>query len=267
MTCRSLNKLDFQILFLYSLCRGLGMLGNFNPLHCPFAQHIYVISSIVYFESAQCPLLALSSFVGQNLSNHRSDLTPSARPPLHYCTLIVPSNRNGSCCGVYLFVRRCRPLQCLHCAFDILVCELLIPPDALEPRHYVGYVQGGHRAGHGGDWRRGRCDHTWRVGRGIRLLLLLRYIPATVFARRAADAQEPGPVSFPLAPALPNLHWRPIQCTLHKPCIGLRYEAWFPNLSMREMGIKDESLARKALTEMGGDLQAAIDLIFSGWLG
>ena len=36
---------------------------------------------------------------------------------------------------------------------------------------------------------------------------------------------------------------------------------------MREMGIKDESLARKALTEMGGDLQAAIDLIFSGWLG
>ena len=37
--------------------------------------------------------------------------------------------------------------------------------------------------------------------------------------------------------------------------------------SMREMGIEDESLARKALTVMGGDLQAAIDLIFSGWLG
>ena len=37
--------------------------------------------------------------------------------------------------------------------------------------------------------------------------------------------------------------------------------------SMREMGIQDESLARKALTVMGGDLQAAIDLIFSGWLG
>jgi len=36
---------------------------------------------------------------------------------------------------------------------------------------------------------------------------------------------------------------------------------------MREMGIQDESLARKALTVMGGDLQAAIDLIFSGWLG
>ena len=45
MTCRSLNKLDIQILLLYILCRGLGMLGNFDPLHCPFAQHIYLIKS------------------------------------------------------------------------------------------------------------------------------------------------------------------------------------------------------------------------------
>ena len=37
--------------------------------------------------------------------------------------------------------------------------------------------------------------------------------------------------------------------------------------TMREMGIVDEGLARRALTVMGGDLQAAIDLIFSGWLG
>lgn len=37
--------------------------------------------------------------------------------------------------------------------------------------------------------------------------------------------------------------------------------------TMREMGIIDEGLARRALTVMGGDLQAAIDLIFSGWLG
>ena len=36
---------------------------------------------------------------------------------------------------------------------------------------------------------------------------------------------------------------------------------------MKEMGIVDEGLARKALQVMGGDLQAAIDLIFSGWLG
>ncbi len=36
---------------------------------------------------------------------------------------------------------------------------------------------------------------------------------------------------------------------------------------MKEMGIQDEALARKALTVMGGDMQAAIDLIFSGWLG
>lgn len=36
---------------------------------------------------------------------------------------------------------------------------------------------------------------------------------------------------------------------------------------MKEMGIQDEGLARKALTVMNGDLQAAIDLIFSGWLG
>ena len=36
---------------------------------------------------------------------------------------------------------------------------------------------------------------------------------------------------------------------------------------MREMGIIDEGLARRALEVMGGDLQAAIDLIFSGWLG
>jgi len=37
--------------------------------------------------------------------------------------------------------------------------------------------------------------------------------------------------------------------------------------TMREMGIVDEGLARRALLVMGGDLQAAIDLIFSGWLG
>lgn len=37
--------------------------------------------------------------------------------------------------------------------------------------------------------------------------------------------------------------------------------------TMKDMGIVDEGLARKALTVMGGDLQAAIDLIFSGWLG
>ena len=36
---------------------------------------------------------------------------------------------------------------------------------------------------------------------------------------------------------------------------------------MAEMGIVDEGLARKALQVMDGDLQAAIDLIFSGWLG
>ncbi len=37
--------------------------------------------------------------------------------------------------------------------------------------------------------------------------------------------------------------------------------------TMREMGIADEGLARKALKVMGGDLQAAVDLILSGWLG
>lgn len=36
---------------------------------------------------------------------------------------------------------------------------------------------------------------------------------------------------------------------------------------MKEMGISDEGLARKALQIMGGDLQAAIELIFSGWDG
>ena len=36
---------------------------------------------------------------------------------------------------------------------------------------------------------------------------------------------------------------------------------------MREMGISDETLAKKALTLMGGDIQAAIELIFSGWDG
>jgi len=36
---------------------------------------------------------------------------------------------------------------------------------------------------------------------------------------------------------------------------------------MKEMGIVDEGLARKALQLMGGDLQAAIELIFSGWDG
>ncbi len=37
--------------------------------------------------------------------------------------------------------------------------------------------------------------------------------------------------------------------------------------SMREMGIADENLARKALKVMDGDLQAAVDLVLSGWLG
>ncbi|TRY62738.1 hypothetical protein TCAL_00811 [Tigriopus californicus] len=37
--------------------------------------------------------------------------------------------------------------------------------------------------------------------------------------------------------------------------------------TMRELGIVDEGLAQKALKLMGGDLQAAIDLVFSGWLG
>jgi len=33
------------------------------------------------------------------------------------------------------------------------------------------------------------------------------------------------------------------------------------------MGIVDEGLALQALQIMGGDLQAAVDLIFSGWEG
>ena len=36
---------------------------------------------------------------------------------------------------------------------------------------------------------------------------------------------------------------------------------------MKEMGIVDEGLALQALQIMGGDLQAAVDLIFSGWEG
>jgi len=37
--------------------------------------------------------------------------------------------------------------------------------------------------------------------------------------------------------------------------------------TMRDMGIVDEGLAVRALQVMGGDLQAAVDLIFQGWLG
>ena len=37
--------------------------------------------------------------------------------------------------------------------------------------------------------------------------------------------------------------------------------------SMREMGITDEGMAKRALEVMGGDVQAAIDLIYSGWEG
>ena len=37
--------------------------------------------------------------------------------------------------------------------------------------------------------------------------------------------------------------------------------------TMRDMGIVDEGLARRALEIMGGDVQAAVDLIFSGWNG
>ena len=37
--------------------------------------------------------------------------------------------------------------------------------------------------------------------------------------------------------------------------------------TMREMGITDEGMAKRALEVMGGDVQAAIDLIYSGWEG
>ena len=37
--------------------------------------------------------------------------------------------------------------------------------------------------------------------------------------------------------------------------------------TMREVGIVDDGLATRALEIMGGDVQAAIDLIFSGWNG
>ena len=37
--------------------------------------------------------------------------------------------------------------------------------------------------------------------------------------------------------------------------------------SRREMGITDEGMAKRALEVMGGDVQAAIDLIYSGWEG
>ena len=37
--------------------------------------------------------------------------------------------------------------------------------------------------------------------------------------------------------------------------------------SMKEMGIANEGMARRALEVMGGDVQAAIDLIYSGWEG
>ena len=36
---------------------------------------------------------------------------------------------------------------------------------------------------------------------------------------------------------------------------------------MKDMGIQDEAVCIKALQVMGGDVQAAIDLIFSGWSG
>ena len=37
--------------------------------------------------------------------------------------------------------------------------------------------------------------------------------------------------------------------------------------TMRELGITDQNLASRALEIMGGDVQAAIDLIYSGWNG
>jgi len=49
---------------------------------------------------------------------------------------------------------------------------------------------------------------------------------------------------------------------------GTSVRNWESELAkMREMGISDETLAKKALTLMGGDIQAAIELIFSGWDG
>ena len=37
--------------------------------------------------------------------------------------------------------------------------------------------------------------------------------------------------------------------------------------TMRELGITDMTMALRALQMMGGDVQAAIDLIYSGWNG
>jgi len=49
---------------------------------------------------------------------------------------------------------------------------------------------------------------------------------------------------------------------------GAPSKSWDEEVAkMKEMGIVDEGLARKALQIMGGDLQAAIELIFSGWDG
>ena len=36
---------------------------------------------------------------------------------------------------------------------------------------------------------------------------------------------------------------------------------------MKELGLQDEAVCIKALQVMGGDVQAAIDLIYSGWSG
>ena len=131
-----------------------------------------------------------------------------------------------------------RPVLGLHGAVDVLVGELDVAPDAVQPRHHVRHVRGRHRAGHGRhrDRRRGG--------------LILGRVPPAVFVRGGYDEEESAAVRERNVLII-------IAVSLLRPLIS----------SMREMGIQDESLARKALTVMGGDLQAAIDLIFSGWLG
>lgn len=56
--------------------------------------------------------------------------------------------------------------------------------------------------------------------------------------------------------------------TTHQSQASLAQPNWSAQLAtMQDMGIVDEGLAVRALQVMGGDLQAAVDLIFSGWLG
>ena len=79
----------------------------------------------------------------------------------------------------------------------------------------------------------------------------------------------PPPASRPEPNIIRTPQPRPIQEIQGAQQLNVQQRANFESqlATMRELGITDMNMATRALQMMGGDVQAAIDLIYSGWNG